>query len=104
MLIAYARGLIANNPNNPVVARWVADHNQMAGLNTDTLPNATALFVPLVGSQRTIGALLCIGGIVVTIVTFAIASESGGMYLIAWGPAIFGGIQFCRGFFQLVTS
>jgi two-component system, OmpR family, sensor histidine kinase KdpD len=48
---------IAQFPTNEIVARWVADHNQMAGLNTDTLPNATALFVPLVGSQRTIGAL-----------------------------------------------
>ena len=27
------------------------------GPDTDTLPSATALFVPLVGSQRTIGAL-----------------------------------------------
>jgi two-component system sensor histidine kinase KdpD len=48
---------VATNPTNAVVARWVADHNEMAGLNTDTLPSATALFVPLVGSQRTIGAL-----------------------------------------------
>jgi two-component system sensor histidine kinase KdpD len=29
----------------------------VAGLGTDTLPNATALFVPLTGSQRTVGAL-----------------------------------------------
>jgi two-component system sensor histidine kinase KdpD len=48
---------VAKNPTNSLVARWVVDHNQMAGLNTDTLPNATAVFVPLVGSQRTIGAL-----------------------------------------------
>lgn len=48
---------VAKNPTNAIVARWAADHDRMAGLNTDTLPNATALFVPLVGSQRTIGAL-----------------------------------------------
>ncbi len=48
---------IAKNTLNAEVARWVADHDQMAGANTDTLPNATALFVPLVGSQRTIGSL-----------------------------------------------
>jgi DNA-binding response OmpR family regulator len=35
----------------------VADHDQVAGLGTDTLPNATALFVPLTGSQRTVGAV-----------------------------------------------
>src|SRR5262249_11248774 len=44
-------------PINAIVAQWVADHDQAAGLDTDTLPNATALFVPLIGSQRTVGAL-----------------------------------------------
>jgi len=39
------------------VAEWVADHDQMAGLGTNTLPNATALFAPLVGSQRTMGTV-----------------------------------------------
>jgi two-component system, OmpR family, sensor histidine kinase KdpD len=48
---------IAASAINGTVASWVADHNQMAGADTDTLPNATALFVPLVGSQQTIGAL-----------------------------------------------
>jgi two-component system sensor histidine kinase KdpD len=42
---------------NAIVAQWVAEHDQMAGAGTDTLPNATALFLPLVGSQQTIGAL-----------------------------------------------
>jgi hypothetical protein len=51
-----------------------------------------------------IGALFCIGGIIATVVTYAMASESGGMYIIAWGPAIFGGIQFFRGLFQLATA
>jgi two-component system sensor histidine kinase KdpD len=48
---------IAALPVNGIVAQWVADHDQTAGLGTDTLPNATALFVPLIGSQRTVGAL-----------------------------------------------
>lgn len=51
-----------------------------------------------------IGALFCIGGIVATAVTYGMASESGGTYIIAWGPAIFGGIQFFRGLFQLATA
>jgi two-component system sensor histidine kinase KdpD len=42
---------------NAVVAQWVTDHDRIAGLGTDTLPNATALFVPLTGSGRTVGAL-----------------------------------------------
>ena len=40
-----------------MVAQWVADHDQPAGFGTDTLPNATAFFVPLIGSQRTVGAV-----------------------------------------------
>ncbi|MBC7821623.1 MAG: DUF4118 domain-containing protein [Planctomycetaceae bacterium] len=48
---------IAALPVNTVVAQWVAEHSQLAGAGTDTLPNATALFVPLVGSQQTVGAV-----------------------------------------------
>ncbi len=48
---------VAQQPINAIVAQWVSEHDQMAGAGTDTLPNATALFVPLVGSQRTVGAL-----------------------------------------------
>ena len=42
---------------NAIVAQWVAEHGQIAGPGTDTLPNATALFLPLTGSQRPLGAL-----------------------------------------------
>jgi two-component system sensor histidine kinase KdpD len=42
---------------NNVVADWVAGHDETAGAGTDTLPNASALFVPLIGSQRTLGAI-----------------------------------------------
>ncbi len=48
---------VARHEVNVLVARWVADHDHAAGAGTDTLPNATALFVPLVGSQRTVGAV-----------------------------------------------
>lgn len=48
---------VAKQPINAIVAQWVSDHDQIAGLGTDTLPNATALFVPLTGSQHTVGAV-----------------------------------------------
>lgn len=48
---------VAALPVNAVVAQWVAEHSQIAGAGTDTLPNATALFVPLVGSRQTVGAI-----------------------------------------------
>ncbi len=48
---------MAKVPVNALVAQWVAEHERPAGLGTDTLPSATGLFVPLVGSQRTLGVL-----------------------------------------------
>lgn len=48
---------IAAVPMNAVVAEWVSEHNQIAGVGTDTLPNGTALFMPLIGSQQTVGAV-----------------------------------------------
>lgn len=39
------------------VAQWVYDHSQMAGLGTDTLPSAGALYLPLRGSRGTVGVL-----------------------------------------------
>jgi two-component system sensor histidine kinase KdpD len=51
------RSAIVQQPVNVVVAEWVANNGKTAGANTDTLPNATALFVPLAGSQRIVGTL-----------------------------------------------
>lgn len=48
---------IAKDTINSDVARWVTDHSKMAGAQTDTLPNATATFFPLIGSQQTVGAV-----------------------------------------------
>lgn len=48
---------VARHAANADVARWVAANGKTAGVGTDTLPNATALFVPLIGSQRTVGAV-----------------------------------------------
>lgn len=48
---------IARHPLSAPVAQWVIEHDQIAGAGTNTLPSAVALFVPLVGSQRTLGAI-----------------------------------------------
>jgi two-component system sensor histidine kinase KdpD len=48
---------VAKHETNSVVARWVAEHDRAAGNGTDTLPSATAMFLPLTGSQRTVGAV-----------------------------------------------
>ena len=39
------------------VAQWVYDHGKPAGLGTDTLPAASAQYLPLIGTQRTLGVL-----------------------------------------------
>ena len=39
------------------VARWVHENRRPAGLGTDTLPAASALFLPLTGSDQSLGVL-----------------------------------------------
>jgi two-component system sensor histidine kinase KdpD len=39
------------------VVEWVRSHQKPAGLETDTLPFATALYIPLVGAQGEVGVL-----------------------------------------------
>ncbi len=46
------------------------------------------------------GALWCIGGIIVTAVTYQAAS-GGGTYVVAWGAIIFGAVQFFKGVAKL---
>jgi two-component system sensor histidine kinase KdpD len=48
---------IATDPVSLPAAQWVIEHDQLAGAATNTLPNARALFLPLIGSQRTLGAV-----------------------------------------------
>lgn len=48
---------IALHPVSLPAAKWVIDHDEIAGAGTNTLPNAVALFLPLTASQRTLGAL-----------------------------------------------
>lgn len=39
------------------VAQWVFEHGQMAGISTPTLPGSDALYLPVVGSEHTVGVL-----------------------------------------------
>lgn len=48
---------IVSLPVSQAAAQWVIEHNQVAGEGTNTLPNAPALFLPIIGSQATHGAL-----------------------------------------------
>lgn len=39
------------------VAQWAFDHRQKAGLGTDTLSGASALYIPLVAASKTVGVV-----------------------------------------------
>jgi len=39
------------------VAQWVHDHQEAAGLGTDTLPGSKALYLPLIGTREAIGVM-----------------------------------------------
>lgn len=45
------------DPKEHGVAQWVFDHNERAGIGTDTLPGAEALYLPLVASTGPIGVV-----------------------------------------------
>jgi len=56
--------LIASRPEDYLldnremsVARWAFDHKQRAGRNTDTLPGANGLYLPMVAASRTVGVI-----------------------------------------------
>ncbi len=45
------------DPKEAGVAEWVYENSQRAGLGSDTLPGAGALYMPLMGSQGSVGVL-----------------------------------------------
>jgi two-component system sensor histidine kinase KdpD len=47
----------AESPTEVAVASWVYKRGQLAGAGTDTLPNAQALYLPLINPEGTVGVL-----------------------------------------------
>ncbi len=58
-LAASAGGAVAFTPGQQEmsVAQWVYEHRQPAGLGSDTLPGAKALYLPLIASAGAIGVI-----------------------------------------------
>ena len=50
-----------------------------------------------------VGAAWCVGGIAITALTYQLAS-GGGVFFVAWGAILFGGIQFIKGLGQLAIN
>jgi len=44
------------------IAQWVFDHDRRAGKGMDTLPGATALYLPLAGSRQALGVMAIVPG------------------------------------------
>ncbi|MCF6154982.1 MAG: sensor histidine kinase KdpD [Candidatus Brocadia sp.] len=42
-------------PNEEGVINWVYEHGKMAGRGTDTLPGSKGIYLPLVGTEKTVG-------------------------------------------------
>lgn len=55
-LVRRGRGF-TESPVELEAARWVFEHVQMAGRGTDTLPNAQAIYIPLLGADITVGVI-----------------------------------------------
>jgi two-component system sensor histidine kinase KdpD len=51
------RTVFAPDTHDQGVAQWVYDHSQLAGLGTDTLAGARALYVPLIAARGVVGVL-----------------------------------------------
>jgi two-component system, OmpR family, sensor histidine kinase KdpD len=56
-LASWSGSQFALDTSDVGVARWVYEHRQPAGLGTNTLPGASALYVPLLGSTGAVGVL-----------------------------------------------
>jgi two-component system sensor histidine kinase KdpD len=55
--VALAGGAVGPGDAAQGVARWVLEHGQPAGIGTDTLPGADALYLPMTASDRAVGVL-----------------------------------------------
>jgi len=49
------------------------------------------------------GGIVCGLGLTITIVTYQLAAN-GGVYVVAWGAILFGGIQFVRGLMERMAE
>jgi two-component system, OmpR family, sensor histidine kinase KdpD len=56
-VVAEFEASFAARSSESSVARWVFDHAEPAGLDTDTLPGSDALYLPLIASGETLGVV-----------------------------------------------
>lgn len=102
-----SRGTSPGVVRKELVERGVSDAEASRVIETLAPKAKTAL--PASGGKGAglqnmlIGGVVCFIGLAVTVGSY-VAAEPGGVFLLAYGPIIFGGIQFIRGFFQLCVG
>jgi hypothetical protein len=86
-----AKGL-DRGPASAIVQRAVSDRNHQT-FARDRASSGDA------GGNIALGAVICVVGILVTVVTYSAAS-GGGTYVVAWGAIVFGAIRIFKGLAQ----
>lgn len=101
----FAAGLMQENKSYS----QIVDRLLEAGLERDTahrvvteLEEARSEALREAGKKNMLyGALWCIGGIIVTAVSYSAATgPGGGTYIVTWGAIVVGAIQFFQGLAQ----
>ncbi len=106
----HAAGLVRAGKSRAEVKQALEDHGldaEIAGTVADNIFRARTEAVQKAGQKNMlVGAIWCIGGIVVTAATYGAAASSptGGSYVVAWGAIVFGAVQFFRGVAQSAAN
>jgi len=105
---------VATDLANGIAPGKIADGLMKRGLEPDAARNFVAGVADALAQYRAspegrqiladkfakhmgMGALWCVGGAVVTALTYSAASDTGGTYVVAWGAIVFGGVEFLYG-------
>lgn len=97
----YAADLMFEQKVSPSETKEILIEQGLAPEDADiVISNLQAQMRGVANKNMLYGALWCIGGLLVTALTYAAASEGGGTYVVTWGAVIFGAIQFFKGLFQ----
>ncbi len=106
-LYSYAAGLMKNKESDEAI---VADLVQK-GLSQETASSLVGNLRSAIRSAKrkagirniVIGSLWCVGGLVITALTYSMAS-GGGTYIVTWGAIVFGAVQAIRGLIQVFSA
>lgn len=104
----HAAELMRNGHSNSEIHENLLSHGldqSAASLVVDNLSKVRAEQYRETGlNNMKVGAMWAVGGLVITGVTYSMASEQGGTYVVTWGAIVFGAIQFFKGLYQYTNG